>query len=112
MSYSYIFWNARGIGTSSRRLKKLVLKFQPKVVVMVDQSKILLWKGKLKFNECCSNVSEGGKLWIFWNHETELIVDGMGDQYISVMVKEKFKRGFSYICLCKMLLPGEEAIMD
>lgn len=68
---SHLFWNTQGIGTSSQRLKKLIMKFRLKILAIAEpkvvHSQLVLWKDKLGFVDCCSNASVGGKLWLFWD---------------------------------------------
>ncbi|XP_042983328.1 uncharacterized protein LOC122312726 [Carya illinoinensis] len=90
MKVSYLYWNARGLGTSRERLKNLVTKFHPKLVViakpMVSISRLDMWRDRLHFDGCCSNVEEGGKLWLFWSQDLHLVVENMGDQFLTVRI--------------------------
>lgn len=85
MMTSYLFWNSWAIGTLSRRLKKLVSKLRRKVLAiampMVNHSRIVIWRDRLRFENSCSNVDVGGKLWNFWAQDIDLTVKCMRDQF-------------------------------
>lgn len=69
--------------------KKLISKFHPKLLVitepMISNSRLDMWRDKLCFDCCCSNFDEGGKIWMFWPQDLKLVVDCMGDQFLTVL---------------------------
>ncbi|XP_042942674.1 uncharacterized protein LOC122276843 [Carya illinoinensis] len=56
MKISYLYWNARGVGTSRKRLKKLVSKLHPKLLAIAEPM------------------------------DLNLVVDSMGDQFLTVHI--------------------------
>ncbi|XP_042973032.1 uncharacterized protein LOC122304830 [Carya illinoinensis] len=58
------------MGTSKRRLKKLMNKYSPGIVAVAEpflsQRHMESFKQKLQFEGCLSNEVQGGKLWILW----------------------------------------------
>lgn len=63
------YWNIRGLGTSKRRLKSLIIKKDINICVIaepfVGHNRMAATGSFLNLNYFCSNESMGGKLWIF-----------------------------------------------
>ncbi|XP_042962710.1 uncharacterized protein LOC122296986 [Carya illinoinensis] len=53
---------------------------------MVRISRLDIWRDRLHFDGCCSNVEEGGKLWLFWSQDLHLVVENTGDQFLTVRI--------------------------
>ena len=63
---SILVWNIRGVGTSRIRLKKLVGRYKPKIVALLEPFQNLEGAHKLatslNFDKIISNEMEGGKI--------------------------------------------------
>ncbi|KAF5480776.1 hypothetical protein F2P56_001492, partial [Juglans regia] len=90
MNNSIIVWNVRGIGTSRRRLKKLVSKFKPQLVAVLEPfqnvDKAIRLQHYLQFDSFSSNVDVGGKIWIFWANSLDIQVVRSNMQFVSLRV--------------------------
>lgn len=80
---------------SRNRLKILIGKLKPKVLMlaepMISNTKIQVWRNRLKFDNCISNAVVGGKLWLMWKQETKLVVQDMRDKFITVSMMDNLK---------------------
>ncbi|KAF5465148.1 hypothetical protein F2P56_015179 [Juglans regia] len=85
-----MFWNLRGIGTSKKRLRKLVRVHQPCVLFLAepfgDDSQLSYWCDYFSFSACISNADKAGKLWCFWVAGIQVDVVGGSDQYLALMI--------------------------
>ncbi|KAG2668051.1 hypothetical protein I3760_15G142400 [Carya illinoinensis] len=80
-------WNVWGLGTSKRRLRNLIRKYKPSVLVLVnpfaDKEVMVYWVNVFGYPLYCANEAMGGKIWVFWIDELTFEVHGMSDQMIS-----------------------------
>lgn len=78
-----------------RCLWQLVTRYCPKIIALVEPmlnvSRLQWWRPRLHFDACGSNVEAGGKLWIMWKNEVNLIIDSMSEQHITVPVVDNLK---------------------
>lgn len=69
MMGNIFYWNVRGLGTSKRRLKSLIIKKDINICVNVEpfvgNNRMVATGSFLNLNSFCSNETDGGKLWIF-----------------------------------------------
>lgn len=81
-------WNVRGVGSqgSLHRLKNLVRKYKPKVLCLLEPFREEQQIGKYAFamgferGRCEGN----GKIWIFWDRDTEVQILEKRDQMITI----------------------------
>lgn len=80
------------MGTSQKRLKDLIRKLKLKVLMiaepMLSKSRLPLWCHRLWFDACAMNEDVGGKIWLFWKLEASLVIQDMGDQFMTVKMIE------------------------
>lgn len=76
----------QGLGMSHKSLRKLVNKMHVGLVAILEhfqhEDKILRFVNSLDFNDCCTNVNEGGKIWVMWNVNIQLDVVHLLSQMI------------------------------
>ncbi|KAK0580059.1 hypothetical protein LWI29_035797 [Acer saccharum] len=64
------FWNIRGLGNSSGRLKSLIKKFNVDLFAISEpfaaEDRMVRLGNLLSYHHFISNEIQGGKLWIFW----------------------------------------------
>lgn len=77
MMKNILMWDVQGLGTSKRRVKKLVRNFDVSIVAIVEPfqrvKKLKIWAESLGLHNYAENVQVRGKLWICWKHD--IIVD-------------------------------------
>lgn len=69
MTGNFLYWNVRGLGSSKRRLKSIIIKKDITLCAVgepfINKNRLAGSSSFLSLNYSCSNVSVGGKLWIF-----------------------------------------------
>ncbi|KAI9186057.1 hypothetical protein LWI28_013379 [Acer negundo] len=85
-----IVWNVRGMGTSKRRMKKLMKDHNVSVLAVSepfqDVGLIRKWASCLQFQNFSSNIEEGGKILVFWKDNIQLEVVGTSNQCLTVLL--------------------------
>lgn len=85
-----MFWNVQGLGTSRSRLRSLLRKHKPKILIMAEhfrnESKLLHWQHILRFDKCFLNGIKKGKLWIFWEKVVNVSVLDFSNQQILLSI--------------------------
>ncbi|XP_042983286.1 uncharacterized protein LOC122312671 [Carya illinoinensis] len=85
-----LVWNIRGLGTSRRRIRSLVRKYEVSVLVVLEpfqeDSKLQSWAASLQFSNYCSNLKEGGKMWVIWKDEINLEILDINKQSMTAIV--------------------------
>lgn len=69
MIENIMFWNARGLGISKKRLRSLLKIHKPKMLMVAEHfrsvTKLLRCQNIFRFDASFSNGINDGKLWIF-----------------------------------------------
>ncbi|XP_042962702.1 uncharacterized protein LOC122296976 [Carya illinoinensis] len=82
-----LVWNVRGLGTSKRRLRNLIRKYKPSVLVLFEpfaaEEVMVYWANVFGYPSYCANEAMGGKIWVLWIEELTFEMQGMSNQMIS-----------------------------
>ncbi|XP_041024617.1 uncharacterized protein LOC121265149 [Juglans microcarpa x Juglans regia] len=99
----------KGLGTSMGRLKSLISKFKPKMVVLLEPfqsfDKAHYYMRALHFDNVISNDKVGGKIWVLWMNDLVVNVIRMTSQFLSLSTVEgdfQFLGNFIY-AKCNMM---------
>lgn len=84
-----LFWNLRGLGTSKRRLVKLVHMYKPKIIALVESFLNDSHLSRLQTKEdSVSNEDSGGKIWLSWASGVKITVLNYFAQFVTIRLKE------------------------
>ncbi|XP_042942334.1 uncharacterized protein LOC122276573 [Carya illinoinensis] len=87
-----LFWNLRGLGTSKRRLVKLVHLYKPKIIALAEPflnvSHLSRLQAKLHMENSVSNEDSGGKIWLLWAAGVKVKVLNYFAQSLTVSLDE------------------------
>ncbi|XP_040996123.1 uncharacterized protein LOC121242304 [Juglans microcarpa x Juglans regia] len=99
----------KGLGTSVGRLKSLISKFKPKMVVLLEPFQSLdkahYYMRALQFDNVIYNDEVGGKIWVLWMNDLAVNVIRMTSQFLSLSIAEgdfQFLGNFIY-AKCNMM---------
>ncbi|XP_042944788.1 uncharacterized protein LOC122278670 [Carya illinoinensis] len=56
-----------------------------------EEGEFQVWRDRYNYDSCVSNEDVGGKIWLMWKDDTNLVVQAMGDQFITVKMVENSK---------------------
>ncbi|XP_042980144.1 uncharacterized protein LOC122310314 [Carya illinoinensis] len=57
----------------------------------ISDSEVQVWRDRYNYDSCVSNEDMGGKIWLLWKNETNVVVQAMGDQSITITMVENSK---------------------
>ncbi|KAG2674099.1 hypothetical protein I3760_13G119800 [Carya illinoinensis] len=97
-------------------MKKLLVKLKPKVLIlaepMISHSRIQVWRDQFNFDNSSSNEVVGGKLWLMWIEDTNLVVLAMGNQFISVRMLDNLKPIYVTLVYAKCYYQGRRRLWN
>lgn len=90
MMYRPLFWNIHGLGSLQRRLCKSARKMKNNFLMLAETfanaSTREGLKHALRFEDCFSNQSLGGKLSLLWRDGLNVSIVSAGVQHITVLI--------------------------
>lgn len=85
-----LFWNIRGLGTSRRRLRKIVKSMKPNFLMLTEpfsnEAKLKLLQNNLHFEFYFFNQNIGGKLWLLWGDGLQVSVLNASAQHVTIFL--------------------------
>ncbi|KAG2674100.1 hypothetical protein I3760_13G119900 [Carya illinoinensis] len=79
---------------------------------MISHSRIQVWRDRFNFDGCASNEVVGGKLWLMWIEDTNLVVQAMGDQFITVRMLDNLKPIYVTLVYAKCYYQGRRRLWN
>lgn len=88
-----LFWNIHGLGTSRRRLRKLVKRKKLNFIMLAEsftnESNMDALKNTLQLRDYFSNQSNGGKIWLLWGNRLQVSVLNCSSQHVTSLYENK-----------------------